>query len=215
MSTVSQLVTNAAETTTTIEDRAQPPPQRWTTALFVQLIRPPSGPIAHHQKALDEYHAIVERAVTHQCGDVVAVSSDAALAVFSGEGHPQDHVQFAVDAATSMLEQVAQLNGQRLAQGLAPLRIGIGMDAGVLTTSGFKRHPLLDPGLEGYLNKARRLSDLNCQTPFPAIFVSHSVVNRLDHNQRYSIQNLGDVFVENQADPIAVYALMSGEFPAK
>ena len=211
LSKVSELIANSIETSAKAERQVKYSGQRWVTTLFVQLAQPVSGNGPYQDEILDEYRAIIERSIGHHHGDVVALSHDAALALFMGDGHPQEHTQDGVNAATSLLDQIGQLNIQRLTQYLAPLRIGIGLDAGVLNVLGCNRHPLLDPGLEGYLKKVRRLSDLNCQTPFPAIFISHTVADRLNQDQRYSIQCLGDVFVENQADPIVVYALMNGE----
>jgi len=187
---------------------AQP---RWVTALFVQFRFFDTVDSQEREKVLDYYRAILEHAVGIHGGDVVALAIDAALAVFSGEGHPQEHTRSAMGAAALLMDRVAQANRQRLALNLIPLRLGIGVDAGMLTSSSCNRHPCLDPGLQQYLNKARGLSELNYQAPFPAVFVSHTVAGRLDYGEHYAVQNLGDVFVENLPDPLAVFAVMNHE----
>lgn len=141
-------------------------------------------------------------------GDVVALSNQEALAVFTGSDASRQPIQNAVASASSMLDQVREGNMHRLAEDLTPLRLGIGLDAGSLTVSACNRHPRLDPALQDYVEKARKLSALNCQTPFPTVFVSHAVASNIDAAHRYAIQNLGSVFVEKLADPITVYALM-------
>lgn len=194
-----------------IVNRDSPPDaqRRWVTTLFVTFRYSVGNANGRDDGLLSQYHAILEQAVGSYCGDVVAISNQEALVVYAASDASRQAVQNAVASASSMLDQVRESNMQRLAEDLTPLRLGIGLDAGSLAACN--RHPRLDPALQAYVEKARRLSDLNCQTPFPTVFVSHSVASNVDASQRYVIQNLGTVFVEKQADPITVYALMDRE----
>lgn len=181
--------------------------QKWVTALFVQF-RFLDGDDRYQSAILNDCLARLEQIVGGCHGDVVALSHDAALALFSGTGYPHEHIQNAVEAATRLREAVQALNAQRCSRNHSALRMGIGIDGGLLAASGYNRHPCLDPGLQIYLSKARRLSELNYQTPFPAIFVSPPVANGIQSDRYYAIQNLGSVAVEKHPDPLTVYAVI-------
>lgn len=186
----------------------QEPQSKWVATLFVQFRFLYVDESSEHQKVLTQFRDLLENIVGYHRGDVVALSRDAGLAIFSGPGRGHDYTQNAILVATSLIEEANNTNRERLARNLSPVRLGIGVDGGPLSTGMCNRHPRLDPSLQPYLDRARRLSELNYQAPFPAIFISHTVADRLEQEQRYAVQNLGDVLVENHADPFSVYAVL-------
>lgn len=186
-----------------------PSREQWITTLFVQFRLSQTGQSFDRARCLTTCQATLEQAIQAHGGDVVAMADDAALAIFSGFERAGSHTQDGLTAAKAIMAEMSRTNKERLAQDLAPLRVAIGLDAGILRSTSYRRHPRLDPGLEQFLHRARRLSDLNYQTPFPAIFVSRAVVDSLDFGGPDTIQNLGDVFVEGQASPMVVYAIIS------
>lgn len=209
MSEVSFFSQSNSEVATLEQNYPKEVQRRWVTTLFVTFRYSNNSAVnGRDDGLLRQYHTILEQAVGPNRGDVVALSNHEALAVFTACDASHQPIQDAVASASAMLDQVRQGNLQRLAEDMTPLRLGIGLDAGRLNNSGCNRHPRLDPTLQEHIAKARRLSDLNCQTPFPTVFVSHAVASRIDSSQRYAVQNLGSIFIENHADPITVYALM-------
>lgn len=183
--------------------------QQWVTTLFVQFRLSQADHGFGGAQCLANYRATLDQAIQDHGGDLVAMAEDAALAVFSGYECAESYIHDGLTAARTIMAEMSRANKERLAQDLPPLRVAIGLDAGILRSSSCRRHPRLDPGLEQFLHRARRLSDLNYQTPFPAIFASRAVVDSLDFGGSDTIHNLGDVFVEGQASPIVVYAIIS------
>jgi class 3 adenylate cyclase len=183
--------------------------EQWVTTLFVQFRLSQAAHSFDGARCLADYRAKLDQAIQEHGGDIVAMADDAALAIFSGYECAAAYTRDGLTAARAIMAEMSRANKERLAQDLPPLRVAIGLDAGILRSTSCRRHPRLDPGLEQFLRRARRLSDLNYQTPFPAIFASRAVVDSLDFGGPDTIHNLGDVFVEGQASPIVVYAIIS------
>ena len=186
----------------------QEPPSRWMTALFVQFRFLYANDSSEHEKVLSQFRDLMERMVSYNEGDVVALSHDAGLAIFSGPDKPCIHTQHAIDVATQLIKEASDVNRKRLKHNLSPIRLGIGIDGGLLSSSNCSRHPRLDPGLQPYLNIARDLSELNYQAPFPAVFVSRAVADEVAKVDNGVLQDLGDVIVDNEAEAFTVYAVM-------
>lgn len=192
-------------------DRKQPSDTQafWITTLFVQFRFSRSGNHGHSKHALEDIRTLITKSISSHRGDVVALADDAALAVFSGNGERRRYAHDAVEASEAIMMGISEINRERLAQDLASLRVAVGLDAGRLKATSCPRHPALDPSLDPFFRRARHLSDLNYQTPFPAFFASREVVDSLDYDGRYGIQNLGDVFVDGQIAPLVVYAILN------
>lgn len=156
---------------------------------------------------LSEYKEVVLGRVASHGGHLLGEASDTVLALFAG-GRDEMAAESSVTAAASIMEQVAVMNKQRLAQDLVPFRIGIGIDSGVVQTGSQSEPDTINSALERHVRLARGLGDLNQQTPFPAIFISENMAQGLHECNGYHIQNLGDVFLNRQQKPITVYALL-------
>jgi hypothetical protein len=93
-------------------------------------------------------------------------------------------------------------------KGLLPLRVGIGLDSGFMPVERQRLPAGITRTLARHISQAKELSDLNRQTPFPAIFVSSGIVDGLARQNGYIVQNLGSVPVANRCEPLAVYAVL-------
>lgn len=189
-------------------------PSKWMMTLYVQI----NAPRGEEQRdepqpevVQSDYRRIIERTIGAHEGDVIAVADDAVLATFVTPEENEGPRWQGLRAAVTVMAEVATLNRHRVAQDLLPYRVGIGVDCGSVPDNGFRRHPRLQVGLERHISRARRLSILNCQTPFPSIFLSGNAVQRIGTVNGYTIQNLGEVIVPDQPEPVAVYAVMPGE----
>lgn len=189
-------------------------PSKWMMTLYAQIDAPRHD--EHHDEpqpelVRSEYRRIIEETIGAHEGDVIAVADDAVLATFAASEGETGKAWQGLTAAITLLVDLAVVNKQRVAQDLLPYRVGIGLDCGSIPDDGIRRHPRLQVGLQRHINRARRLSILNCQTPFPSIFLSGSLVQRIGTFNGYTIQNLGDETVPDQPEPVTVYALMPGK----
>ncbi|HSM58986.1 MAG TPA: hypothetical protein VK879_22715 [Candidatus Sulfomarinibacteraceae bacterium] len=184
--------------------------QKGIAILFAHIRAPGlqrSAQMSAGNTALSEYKEVALRQVAAHGGHLLAEASDTVLALFTA-GHDKSPVKASVDTATSIMERVAVMNKQRLAQDLVPFRIGIGIDSGTVQTGRGLEPATTDSALERHVRMARGLSDLNQQTPFPAIFISENMAHSLNEYNGFHIQNLGDVFLNKRQHPITVYALL-------
>ena len=79
---------------------------------------------------LNEYfEAMVEVVAAHH-GAVDKFLGDGMMAIFGAPARRDDHAERACHAAIDMLDRLEQVNADRDARGLAPLRIGIGIHTG-------------------------------------------------------------------------------------
>lgn len=188
----------------------KPSTSTWVTALFVQFRFLEAESSRQSGALLDSLGARFEQIVNDLSGNVVALSRDAGFALFSGGGHPQTDTRNAVKTAERLMGEVERTNRQRMALDLCPIRLGIGITGGIEHDLACNRHPWLSPGIVSYMNRARQLSELNYQAPFPAMFISREVADSLNPAERDAVQSLGSVIVEDEVDPLAVYALLDG-----
>jgi hypothetical protein len=186
-------------------------PAEAVTTMFVQVYIPGAGALpmaAADCPDLGGVWSMIESAVAACHGDVAVRRDDTMLAFFAAEKEAAGNVNTALDTAVSVMNEVTALNRRRLAQELSPLRVGIGLDAGFMPAERRPRTAGLARTLARHISQAKELSDLNRQTPFPAVFVSRSIVEGLARQNGYLVQNLGNVLVGNRCEPLAVYAIL-------
>ena len=185
-------------------------PQKWVTTLFVQfnLVGNQCEHTVSVREALDAYHAVIRQVIERHAGLLIASANDAVLALFENAEPADDHTHIGVSAAVATMEELAALNKQRLEQNLIPFRVGIGLDTGCIAADKIRCHPFMATALEEHIHKAKGLSRLNQQAPFPAIFISRNTLDGLHSRNGYHVQNLGETFVPNLPVPVSVYALM-------
>lgn len=189
-------------------------PSKWMMTLYAQINTPRGKePRDEPQPEIvrSKYRRIIEGTIGAHEGDVIAIADDAVLATFATPEEEPGPGWKGLRAAVTVMAEVATWNRHRVAQDLPPYRVGIGLDCGSIPDDGIRRHPRLQVGLERHISRARSLSILNCQTPFPSIFLSASAVDRIGTFNGYTIQHLGDITVPDQPEPVTVYALMPGE----
>ena len=79
---------------------------------------------------LNQYFSLMFDAITNNGGTVNQVVGDGLMAVFGAPIFFEDHAEKAVRAALQMIEQLKVFNHNRLTQGKAQIRIGIGIATG-------------------------------------------------------------------------------------
>lgn len=79
---------------------------------------------------LNNYYALMFDAIAGQGGVVNAMIGDGLMAVFGAPLPLPQHEERAVRAALEMVDLIGMFSGERVAQGKAPVRIGIGIASG-------------------------------------------------------------------------------------
>ena len=79
---------------------------------------------------LNTYYTLMFEAISDQGGVVNQMVGDGLMAIFGAPLFQSDHCEHAVKAALDMIDMMQLLNIDRLAQGMAEIRIGIGIASG-------------------------------------------------------------------------------------
>ena len=79
---------------------------------------------------LNTYYTLMFEAISDQGGVVNQMVGDGLMAIFGAPLAQPDHCEHAVKAALDMIDMIQLLNVDRLAQGKAEIRIGIGIASG-------------------------------------------------------------------------------------
>jgi len=194
------------------EEKAPSSGKKWMTAVVVHM--QPIAPYATESPAVNpvlrSFKAIV-RDVMADHGALTEALGQATLgSVFHATGDNVQDVWHGIRAAFAVMEKLGDQNRLRSSQNRFPVRVGIGVHSGP-TPRGAPTQPL--SALAQNLSKAKGLSILNRQTPFPAIFISKNTLTRLDDGRGYLIQPLGEAPLQNLREAMPVYAMMYASQP--
>lgn len=185
----------------------------WATALFADI----RDFTAFTQKVdlnalldeLNEYYTTMQRVIDAHGGVVNKFGGDSMLALFGVPIPSQNHAQQAIDATMAMMEELSELNNQRLARGVAPIRIGIGVNTGEMIVGNLGSEKRREYTVLGdSVNLAKRFSDLNKETPFDTVFMGETTLSHLETVAVLQIDDLGLVRVKGKVEPVRVYSVM-------
>jgi adenylate cyclase len=156
---------------------------------------------------LDDAFGAVVGAVESERGDVLKFIGDAVLAVFRVDGDESarvDAVTRAFRAACGALERAALLHQQRLADGKAPLVIGLSLHLGHVAYGNIGSPTRLDFTVIGAaVNLASRLEGL-CRTLGYPIVMSDAVASRLG---AATLVDAGNHNLKGIPDPVHVWGV--------
>jgi class 3 adenylate cyclase len=163
-------------------------------------------------KELNECYAVMQQVINSYGGIFNKFGDDSLLALFGPSLSFTNHAHQAATAAIEIIDQLASLNRRRVARGSGPFRIGIGVNTGEVIVG----HSGLAQGssytvLGESVHTAKRLSDLNKETPVYSVFVSDNTLDELPRQSDWQVENLGEVYVMGKEEAITVYALMHNE----
>ncbi len=123
---------------------------------------------------LNEHFEAMAETIRKHDGWIDKYIGDAIMAVFGAPGHPaEDDALRCVTAALDMVARRKRLNEARLARGLKPVEIGVGIDTGpvIMGTIGYSRQ-LSYTVIGDTVNVASRLEGLTKSFPGKRILVS-------------------------------------------
>ena len=185
----------------------------WATALFADIrdfsAFTQKGDLGALLDELNEYYATMQRVIDAHGGVVNKFGGDSILALFGAPVICENHAEQAVTAAMSMMDELSKLNNQRLARGVAPIRIGIGVNTGEMIVGNLGSEKRREyTALGDSVNLAKRFSDLNKETPFDTVFAGEATLSDLARKLPLQVDDLGPVLVKGKVEPVRVYSLM-------
>ena len=126
---------------------------------------------------LNRLLAVTADAITESGGTVNKYLGDGLLAVFGAPQPLENPCASAVKASIDILHAVERLNVELVREGLAPMKVGIGVHAGevVVGTIGSTRHKLEYTVIGDPVNVASRIEQLTKKVGVP-LLVSHEVI---------------------------------------
>ncbi|MEH6822470.1 MAG: adenylate/guanylate cyclase domain-containing protein [Motiliproteus sp.] len=154
---------------------------------------------------LNQYFEIISTAVTAQGGEVLRFIGDAMLVIFpSDQNCSLLQARHNVVAAAKAAQQAVELiNPQLQAQGLPPIRYGLGLDVGEVIYGNVGAPDRLDFTVMGaVVNRAARLEALTKQTGCPVLATEQFALPLLE-----TFTECGTFAVQGVRQPIRVYSL--------
>ena len=151
---------------------------------------------------LNRYFERMATAIHDQEGTVDKFIGDGIMAFFSAPKELEDPCYLAFSAAQSMLQSLEELNQEFEAEGMAPIRIGIGLhlgDAVVGHVGSVTRHEYTAIG--DVVNVSSRIEGLTKGSGY-SLLCSEPVVRAL--GDRAQFDDLGDLPIKGHA-PVSVY----------
>ncbi|HEY5893645.1 MAG TPA: adenylate/guanylate cyclase domain-containing protein [Chthoniobacterales bacterium] len=156
---------------------------------------------------LNAYFTEVTGAVESAGGVVDKYIGDAVMAIFGAPVAVSDHADRAVAAALAILQAEESLNQKRIAQGLQPLRTGIGISTGVMVAGNIGSSSRYNYTVIGNdVNLASRLESLTKVTRFKARIVC-SDATREALQRLWPLRDLGESEIRGKEHPIRIWAV--------
>lgn len=149
----------------------------------------------------------MEPAIIKNQGFIDKYIGDAIMALFDG------NADRAVQAAIAMLQWLAEYNTTRQRPGRLPIKIGIGINTGVLTlgiVGGRSRRSSTVVG--DTVNLAARLERLTKRYQV-SLLISHFTFAQLQDANRYTFRIVDRVQVRGRKTPVSVYEIFDADEP--
>lgn len=157
-------------------------------ALLHDFLNPMSNIVIQHGGTLDKY------------------IGDAIMALFGAPLDLPEHAGLACRAALDMITTLEALSPQWAAQGRPPVRVGIGINSGIVAVGNMGSDRLFDyTAIGDNVNLASRLEGLN-KYYGTNILISQATVQRL--NGDFILRQADLVQVKGKAQPLEVYDLL-------
>ena len=158
----------------------------------------------------DYLHGLITIIREHN-GVINKFAGDAALAFFGVLPEPRPPAQSAQDALSAALkieDYLVDFNRRRREQGQEPIRVGIGVNTGLVVVGTLGSEEQFEYTIIGdTVNIAQRLSDLNKEFTDYDLFIGSEVYRLADEAVQARAVHLGRVHVKGRVTAVEVYAL--------
>lgn len=165
--------------------------------------------ISDHAKAMEIFEFLntlirhINPAIIHHRGFIDKYIGDAIMALFAGEADD------AILAAIDMLKLLKEYNEERSQEQKAPVRIGIGINTGLLVLGTVGYEERMDcTVISDTVNVASRIES---QTKVLGvdILITEDTFQELKHKELFNYRSLGRVSVKGKTEPIPVYEIFN------
>ena len=155
---------------------------------------------------LTEYFDAMTSAIFVRRGMVNDFIGDAILAVFGAPLDDPDHAEHAVLSALTMIQTLARLNERWSAEGLPPLRMGVGIHTGEVFAGNVGRAGKVKYAVVGdTVNLASRVEGLNKELGTTMLITEAAFrAARLD----LEVKDRGPISVKGREEPVRVYEVV-------
>ncbi|MGH2537979.1 MAG: adenylate/guanylate cyclase domain-containing protein [Candidatus Promineifilaceae bacterium] len=165
---------------------------------------------------MNEYYSLMTQAIEAHGGVINKFGGDSLLALFGAPLPMAGHAQAAYEAAIAMLDQLQQWNDRRVARGEKSLRVGIGVHTGEMVVGNLGSERRREyTALGDAVNTAYRLSELNRESPFTAVFISDATMSQVTNPNGRLIEELGEFTVRGKEHGVSLYAIMGSSQQTK
>ena len=159
---------------------------------------------------LNEYLPVVVEAAQHHRGTVNKFGGDSTLVIYGAPRPLQESAYQAVLTALEMRANLARLNVHLAARGDEPIRIGVGINTGVVLAGAVGPRERQEYTVIGdTVNLASRIEALNKEYPEHDILISGATYEALDsHRDEFAFADLGAVGIRGKSGTVQVWAVV-------
>jgi two-component system sensor histidine kinase ChiS len=162
---------------------------------------------AENFQFINFYLSAMEPVILEHCGFIDKYIGDGIMALFACG------VDDAVNAAIAMLQSLNARNQERCHHGKDPIRIGIGINTGILTLGTVGGKKRMDTTVIGdAVNLASRLETLTKEYGV-SLLISHHTLSLLESPQEYFVRFVDKVQVKGKSHAVGVFEVFDGDPP--
>ena len=155
---------------------------------------------------LNEYFTIMVDCIQKEGGMLDKFIGDAIMAVFGTPLPHGDDEDRAVRAAISMLRDLSTYNLKRETQGKEPIKMGIGINTGLIVSGNIGSPKRMDFTVIGDgVNLASRLESA-CKQYAASLLISEHTLRKL--RGIYQVREIDQVVVKGKTEPVAVHEVL-------
>ncbi|MBN1139446.1 MAG: FtsX-like permease family protein [Anaerolineae bacterium] len=158
---------------------------------------------------LNAYLPVVVEAAQHHQGTVNKFGGDSTLVIYGAPRPLQESAYQAVLTALELRANLARLNTHLAASGNDPIRIGVGINTGVVLAGAVGPHERQEYTVIGdTVNLASRIEALNKDYPEHDILISGATYEALgSHRAEFTFVDLGEVGIRGKSGAVQVWAV--------
>lgn len=158
---------------------------------------------------LNEYFERMVDPIFNYKGTVDKFIGDAIMAVFGAPLYLEDHAELSVNAALGMRNSLKEFNRDRKKQGLAPIKIGIGISSGEVVSGNIGSSRRMDyTAIGDGVNVSARLESIT------KLYGCDIVISEFTYNllgDKYQVRDLDVIRVKGKNEPVHIYEVLGGE----
>ena len=156
-------------------------------------------------KFINSYLSQMEMEITKFNGFVDKYIGDALMALF------KTNADDALNAAVGMVNKLIRYNEGRARAGYSPIRIGVGVNTGLLMLGTVGAHSRMDGTvISDAVNLASRTEGLN-KMYGTSLLITENTYHKLKDPSDYMIRTIDRVQVKGKSAPVTIFEVFSGE----